>query len=327
VSQGSPHSAQRTESGFEVRDDRTPKRGEFLRIADQGDRLANGIHLKGQKFRERQSLVNEQSLVPAHPAASSASQKVSRKGHDFDASIEGATELLVSEHFPAILITNKFVFSCFVLMAGTLMAASPETTPVPGRASTTVRSDRSGRLVRIVVAPPKAPKADPKVASLVEEAARSHRVDPDLIHSVIKVESNYNPYAISPKGAEGLMQLIPATAKRFGVSNSFDPKQNIEAGVKYLRYLQDLFGDDRLALAAYNAGEGAVMKYGWIPPYKETQEYVEKVTRRLEAQRAAKPAAVKAETVQAEPPKEEHPKLEAWVDEQGRLHMRTVSSR
>jgi len=102
-------------------------------------------------------------------------------------------------------------------------------------------------------------------------------VDPLLVDSVIRVESNYNPLAVSPKGAEGLMQLIPATARRFGVTNSFDVKENIEAGVTYLKYLLDMFGDDRLAVAAYNAGESAVMRYGDVPPYRETMNYVSRV--------------------------------------------------
>ena len=132
---------------------------------------------------------------------------------------------------------------------------------------------------------------------MVEKAARDNNVDPLLVHSVIQVESNYNPYAVSPKGAEGLMQLMPPTARELGVSNSFDPRQNIEAGVRYLKYLQDLYKDDRLALAAYNAGPGAVDKYKWIPPYPETQDYVNRVgqqygaAKKAAAQHLAEPAA------------------------------------
>jgi soluble lytic murein transglycosylase-like protein len=100
---------------------------------------------------------------------------------------------------------------------------------------------------------------------------------------VIKVESNYNPFAISNKGAFGLMQLVPATARRFGVSNVFNPVQNIQGGARYLRYLLDLYEDNYpLALAAYNAGEGAVAKYRGVPPYKETQNYLILVRRQLE---------------------------------------------
>jgi soluble lytic murein transglycosylase-like protein len=95
-------------------------------------------------------------------------------------------------------------------------------------------------------------------------------------------ESSFKLRAISPKGARGLMQLMPGTASRFGVANIFDPKQNIEGGARYLRFLLDRFdGDINLALAGYNAGEGAVEKYGWrIPPYSETQEYVRRISRR-----------------------------------------------
>ena len=95
-------------------------------------------------------------------------------------------------------------------------------------------------------------------------------------------ESSFKHRAMSHKGARGLMQLMPGTAARFGVSNIWDPKQNIEGGVRYMRFLLDLFaGDIKLALAGYNAGEGAVMKYGYqVPPYSETQEYVRRIGRR-----------------------------------------------
>ncbi|EIJ42827.1 soluble lytic murein transglycosylase-like protein [Beggiatoa alba B18LD] len=116
--------------------------------------------------------------------------------------------------------------------------------------------------------------------SYIQLAALDTRVEEALLHAVIKVESNYNAMAVSPKGATGLMQLMPNTASRFGVLDSTNPQENIQGGSKYLRYLLDLFNNDlSLALAAYNAGEGAVMKYGnTIPPYPETQNYVIKVT-------------------------------------------------
>lgn len=109
-----------------------------------------------------------------------------------------------------------------------------------------------------------------------------HGVDPLLLYSVMHQESSFKLRAISPKGARGLMQLMPLTAERYGVTNIFDPKQNIEGGARYLRFLLDHFaGDLNLALAGYNAGEGAVEKYGWrIPPYSETQEYVRRISRR-----------------------------------------------
>ena len=112
----------------------------------------------------------------------------------------------------------------------------------------------------------------------VQAAAREHGVDAALIHAVISAESGYNQFARSPKGARGLMQLIPATAARYGATNLLDPRQNIDAGTRYLKDLMGMFGNDlRLALAAYNAGEGAVMRYGNIPPYQETRQYVPKV--------------------------------------------------
>jgi soluble lytic murein transglycosylase-like protein len=113
-------------------------------------------------------------------------------------------------------------------------------------------------------------------------SGKDNGVDPLLLYSVMHQESSFKSRAISPKGARGLMQLMPGTAMRFGVTNVFDPRQNIEGGARYLRFLLDRFdGDVNLALAGYNAGEGAVEKYGWrIPPYAETQEYVRRISRR-----------------------------------------------
>jgi soluble lytic murein transglycosylase-like protein len=121
-----------------------------------------------------------------------------------------------------------------------------------------------------------------QIDSYVTEAAKRNGLDPLLIYSVMHQESSFKSGAISPKGARGLMQLMPGTAARFGVTNIFDPKQNIEGGSRYMKFLLDRFdGDLSLALAGYNAGEGAVEKYGWrIPPYAETQEYVRRISRR-----------------------------------------------
>src|ERR1043166_440039 len=114
------------------------------------------------------------------------------------------------------------------------------------------------------------------------QSGKTNGVDPLLLYSVMHQESSFKSRAISPKGARGLMQLMPGTAMRYGVTNIFDPRQNIEGGARYLRFLLDRFdGDVNLALAGYNAGEGAVEKYGWrIPPYAETQEYVRRISRR-----------------------------------------------
>jgi len=121
-----------------------------------------------------------------------------------------------------------------------------------------------------------------QVDTYVTEAAKRNGLDPLLIYSVMHQESSFKSRAISPKGARGLMQLMPGTAVRFGVTNIFDPQQNIEGGSRYMKFLLDRFdGDLSLALAGYNAGEGAVEKYGWrIPPYAETQEYVRRISQR-----------------------------------------------
>jgi hypothetical protein len=119
---------------------------------------------------------------------------------------------------------------------------------------------------------------NPGLASLIRQAADRHQMDPDLIHAVVRVESGCNSRAVSRKGAMGMMQLIPATARRFGVENPFDPEQNIEGGTSYLKYLLGLFdGNLALSLAAYNAGENSVLREGGIPPFPETREYVRRV--------------------------------------------------
>ena len=116
------------------------------------------------------------------------------------------------------------------------------------------------------------------VDDIVTRAAQSYQVDKALVHAIIHAESAFNARAVSAKGASGLMQLMPGTAQRFGVNNVFDPVQNVSGGVRYMRELLETFKFDmRLALAAYNAGENAVLRYGGIPPYPETEHYVSKV--------------------------------------------------
>jgi hypothetical protein len=121
-----------------------------------------------------------------------------------------------------------------------------------------------------------------RLAQMVRRLAPEYRLDPNLVLAVIEAESSFNPSARSPKNAQGLMQLIPATAERFGVQNVWDPEQNIRGGMAYLRWLMGYFdGDLALVLAAYNAGEGAVERHGGIPPYAETQHYVRRILARL----------------------------------------------
>jgi soluble lytic murein transglycosylase-like protein len=241
-----------------------------------------------------------------------------------------------------------FRLGCAGLAAGVwLAAATPEVssaspeTPSAKLASVVRADPRTGRLVRkVTAAGPAAPKrvkanlparqpmakvVGEALAGTVEKTAGRYQVDPLLVHSVIAVESNYNPLAVSPKGAQGLMQLMPGTARRLAVKDTFDAIENLDGGVRYLKYLLTVFGEDdpRLALAAYNAGEGAVMKHRGIPPYPETERYVERVGRKYgEAKRAAQAAAVPKETA-AVP---EHPAIEQFVDTEGRLHVRTRPS-
>jgi soluble lytic murein transglycosylase-like protein len=220
----------------------------------------------------------------------------------------------------------------------------------PQAARTVVRADRrTGKLVRRVLVPETVVKpvlvesavvaartvsaASPATHApaatagpMIEQISLEQGVDPLLVHALIHVESRYNQYAISPKGAEGLMQLIPSTARQMGVRNSFDTRQNVEGGVKYLRQLMGQFDDLRHVLAAYNAGPGAVTRWRGIPPYAETQDYVHKVgkrygeLRRAQTVRQAAAAAVPAPPQPAEP---EYRPLESHIDEQGRLHLRT----
>jgi len=122
------------------------------------------------------------------------------------------------------------------------------------------------------------------LAAMAIAAARRHSLDPDLVQAVVAVESGFRPDAVSPKGAQGLMQLMPYTARALGVKDSFDPAANLEGGTRYLRALIARYnGDVTRALAAYNAGEGAVARHGGVPPYPETLAYVRKVLERAKA--------------------------------------------
>jgi soluble lytic murein transglycosylase-like protein len=125
--------------------------------------------------------------------------------------------------------------------------------------------------------PPPLVCSSSEINALVQQAALKHRVSADLIHSVIRVESSYNPRCTSSAGAMGLMQLMPGTARGLGVTDPYDPAQSIDGGTRYLREQLDIFDDTRLALAAYNAGPGAVRRYDGVPPYRETQAYVRRV--------------------------------------------------
>ena len=218
------------------------------------------------------------------------------------------------------------------------MAAS-----VSERSTSIVRADeKTGHLVRSVAVEPRVvspisadrseSEALPVAAqtaldtaeliAMIDSIAAEQGVEEALVHSVIRAESNYNARAVSPKGAQGIMQLIPSTARRFGVSNAFDARENVQGGVKYLKFLLEYYGNDYVrAIAAYNAGEAAVDRYNGIPPFNETRNYVYEVARNLKTvreKRAAQPAVAPAAT-----PVETYKRIEASVGSDGRIYYRT----
>lgn len=153
----------------------------------------------------------------------------------------------------------------------TNVPGDPRYRGLPGASATTSASDRPWVLY----------------ATEIHEISRQHDVDPALVQAVIRVESAFNPSAVSPKGAGGLMQLMPRTASALGVFDRFDPRENIRGGVRHLRYLLDRYrGNVTMAIAAYNAGEGAVDLHRGIPPYPETEQYVQRVLRQADVSEA-----------------------------------------
>jgi len=216
---------------------------------------------------------------------------------------------------------NNFVRYCSILV---LIAALPMAAQ-QGNMTAVVHADaKTGRLVRSVVLEPRAVAAGPELKAMIDRIANEHGVESELVHSVIRAESNYNPGAVSPKGAKGIMQLIPATARRFGVANSFDAQENVQGGVKYLRFLLDYYhGDYAKVIAAYNAGEGAVDKYKGIPPFIETENYVSRVARNLKAERASGvKMTAKTETSIGNNPETPRP-IQTSTGSDGRIYYRT----
>jgi len=239
---------------------------------------------------------------------------------------------------------RKFCFTFLGVLAGAAALDAAAVSGLSASATSVVRMDRrTGRLVRTVVAPKAETTArTTEIRAVVEETAKEHNVDPRLVHSMIEVESNWNPLAVSHKGAEGLMQLIPSTARRFGVGNSFNSRENVSGGVRYLRYLLDLFKDQKLAVAAYNAGEKAVLRHGGIPPFRETQNYVRLVGAKYSAAKVAQAdspaqaqAGSKAQVAQADSPaqttrtdlpastEEAYSPVSVYIDESGNWYVRS----
>jgi hypothetical protein len=150
---------------------------------------------------------------------------------------------------------------------------------------------------------------------LIEKYASDYQLDPSLIRSIIEQESGFNPKAVSPKGARGLMQLMPSTAARLGVTNSFDPEQNIKGGVRHFKSLMDNFNNNlELSLAAYNAGENLVQRLGRVPAIKETQDYVQSITKRY----GKKDFTFQAQEMSA------HPAIFRFVDDSGISHLTNI---
>lgn len=194
---------------------------------------------------------------------------------------------------PCLAQTNLYQFDNFDTQNGVRIqgpAATARPRSIKGRPMVKVKSSQNDK-VRLTSLPYPSSIAlsdsksldgfttgDAQVDGFIVDSGKRNGVDPVLLYAIMHQESTFKPRATSPKGARGLMQLMPPTARRYGVTNIYDPRQNIEGGARYMRFLLNYFGDVRLALAGYNAGEGAVEKYGrQIPPYQETQEYVRRI--------------------------------------------------
>jgi soluble lytic murein transglycosylase-like protein len=235
--------------------------------------------------------------------------------------------MLASEFVTGGKIRNVFMRFCFILILAMPLLAQSAANPVPQiSARSVVRADaHSGRLVRAVIAPviPAALTPPPaQLKEIVDHIAVQEGVEAQLVDSVIRAESNYNVAAVSSKGALGIMQLIPSTARRFGVSNVFDAADNIKGGVRYLRFLLDYYqGDYTKSIAAYNAGESAVDKYKGVPPYAETEGYVRTVAKHLTV--ARQNAAHEREAVKPASSADTEHHIQAQIGPDGLIYYKT----
>jgi soluble lytic murein transglycosylase-like protein len=195
--------------------------------------------------------------------------------------------------------------SSYVDESGNVVFTNPISLP---ESTATAKPPSSGSLATAkptaaVTATPVKPTAPIELDTMVQKTAEKHHVDAKLVRAVISTESNWNASAVSRKGALGLMQLIPTTAQRLGVGNAFDPAQNVDAGVRYLGMLLERYnGDLSRTLAAYNAGPGAVDRFGGVPNFRETRNYVEKVTANYFRPDSARPGLIAPGFVPLAPP-------------------------
>jgi soluble lytic murein transglycosylase-like protein len=187
---------------------------------------------------------------------------------------------------------------------------NPAPAPVSENNSPALTSVPSGATRTLSTTPAPASLTTPtvNVSDAVNAASDRYRIDPDLLNSVIRQESGFKVHAISPKGAQGLMQLMPQTASTLGVSNAFDPAANVDGGTKYLRELLERYNFDLIkALAAYNAGPHRVEQYGGVPPYLETRKYVASIVRDFNRKKIAQQKTTKAASAQNQPPQAAKP--------------------
>ena len=336
--EGRVEAAEGTRAADSIENDRSGTGVPYGWMSHDDHAAGCGMYYIDGAGEQRSSVPQESGLVRSHAGATAAGQDKTRRVER-----RHAPMITLRKSIKICLASSKMFQKCFIIaLSMTVMAcfASAE-----GRKVTSVvRTDfRTGKLIRRTVVSPATQQtqeqressvtqaAQASIQQIIEESAARNQVEAPLIHSVIRAESGFNPLAVSNKGAQGLMQLIPATAKRFGVNDSFDSKENVEGGVKYLRYLIDLFhGDYTQAVAAYNAGEGAVTKYGGVPPYQETRNYVATVARNLEQERRARAAAspvmepgATQGANQAADPEEQYSPITASVGPDGRITYRT----
>ena len=337
---------QRKERGFEsrkrpavrsgIRDNGKPEGPIKLDASHQANGLRYLPDLRCNVLCQRLVPLPQQSLIAAHSAALAAHQNEAGK-----AQTPKHLEMITLQY-----VTGRLFLALLACFSASLLVQAE---PVPTRTTVIVRADaHTGRLVRSVVVAPRIvsavetatpavdasvlqPAAAGSLTEMIDAIAERNQVEAPLVHSVIKAESNYNPAALSPKGAQGLMQLIPSTARRFGVTNSFNVQENVEGGVKYLKFLMELYHNDYVkVIAAYNAGEGAVAKYGGIPPYSETINYVYRVGRNLKTARqfaelkAAehKVVAPPIQTASVNSADQHHP-IQAVTGDDGKVYYRT----